>query len=70
MLQNGDYLDSCVYLGSNSSYSASENDNVFLETEEEIHPLDTQEDRRKDVVAPAVGSTEFVIELQVTNRAF
>lgn len=28
--QNGEFLDSCIYLGSNSSYSVSEHDNVHL----------------------------------------
>ncbi|BBN04917.1 vacuolar protein sorting-associated protein 13A/C [Marchantia polymorpha subsp. ruderalis] len=35
IIQNGDYLDSCISLGSNSSYSASEDDGVFLEGQPE-----------------------------------
>ncbi|XP_071692229.1 uncharacterized protein [Rutidosis leptorrhynchoides] len=34
-IKNGQYLDLCVSLGSNSSYSALEDDQVFLEEEEE-----------------------------------
>ncbi|KAG0474798.1 hypothetical protein HPP92_014484 [Vanilla planifolia] len=64
---NGHCLDNCVFLGSNSSYSASEDDKVYFEEMEEDVPLVTSEDRRDDVAAPAVvadGSTELVIELQ------
>lgn len=34
-LQNGEFLDSCICLGSNSSYTASEHDGVFLEEQAE-----------------------------------
>ncbi|KAK8950503.1 hypothetical protein KSP40_PGU008212 [Platanthera guangdongensis] len=63
---NGHCLDSCVFLGSNSSYSVSKEDSVFLEVEQEVLSLDTQEDRKEAVVtrSTAAGSTEFVIELQ------
>ncbi|KAG0473020.1 hypothetical protein HPP92_014877 [Vanilla planifolia] len=64
---NGHCLDNCVFLGSNSSYSASEDDKVYFKEMEEDVPLVTSEDRRDDVAAPAVvadGSTELVIELQ------
>lgn len=30
IIQNGEYLDSCISLGANSNYSASEDDGVFL----------------------------------------
>ncbi|XP_058084436.1 uncharacterized protein LOC131232245 isoform X2 [Magnolia sinica] len=66
-IKNGEYLDSCILLGSNSSYSASENDNVFLERGNKGLLQDALEERREHVPAPnaEVGrSTEFIIELQ------
>ncbi|KAG0473074.1 hypothetical protein HPP92_014931 [Vanilla planifolia] len=48
---NGHCLDNCVFLGSNSSYSASEDDKVYFKEMEEDVPLVTSEDRRDDVAA-------------------
>lgn len=53
--QNGDYLDSSLYLGSNSSYSASRDDGVFFEGPPEesdtSSTLSSHPDDRKDNVA-------------------
>ncbi|OVA12725.1 Pleckstrin homology domain [Macleaya cordata] len=65
-VKNGEYLDSCILLGTNSSYSASEDDQVFLErgnegslnsSEEHLDNLPTQN------VVPD-RPTEFIIEFQ------
>ncbi|KAL3817950.1 hypothetical protein ACJIZ3_003855 [Penstemon smallii] len=65
-VKSGTYLDSCILLGSNSSYSANECDNVFLEGENDS--LSDQSSGRKDTVASqnaASGkSTELIFELQ------
>ncbi|KAJ4846821.1 hypothetical protein Tsubulata_004613 [Turnera subulata] len=66
-IKNGKYLDSCIFLGSNSAYSVSEDDMVYLEGEhdglsgsnlgensEELPPQEATVDR----------STELIIELQ------
>lgn len=66
-MQNGEYLDLCVSLGSNSSFSALEDDQVFLE-EEEVSSPNTQEETTKDLPSPnntMSRPTETSIELQV-----
>lgn len=68
LMQNGQYLDLCVSLGSSSSYSVSEDDNVFLEEMEESPSPDAQEETSKNLPSP--GNTmsrpkETSIELQV-----
>ncbi|ONK73416.1 uncharacterized protein A4U43_C04F31270 [Asparagus officinalis] len=64
---NGEYLDSCIFLGTDSSYSVLEDDNVLLQRGEKDAHLDPQQDRTEGVDrkrASADGSIEFVIELQ------
>lgn len=66
--QNGEYLDSCIFLGADSSYLAFEDDNVFLKKGEGDAHLDSPEDRPEDLdglKAVTAGSVEFIIELQV-----
>ncbi|KAI7739602.1 hypothetical protein M8C21_022627 [Ambrosia artemisiifolia] len=67
-IKNGKYLDLCVSLGSSSSYSVSENDDVFLEEMEESPSPNAQEETSKNMPSP--GNTvsrpsETSIELQV-----
>uniref|UniRef100_A0A0E0R2L4 PH domain-containing protein n=1 Tax=Oryza rufipogon TaxID=4529 RepID=A0A0E0R2L4_ORYRU len=63
---NGEYLDSCISLGSNCWYSASENDHVYLVSENEgllsTHSEEITEDVVKNISANR--STEFIIEIQ------
>jgi vacuolar protein sorting-associated protein 13A/C len=65
--QNGEYLDSCISLGDDSCYSASENDHVYLAREDD-GPLSTPS---KEIAGDTVKngsadiSTEFIMELQV-----
>lgn len=70
-MQNGDYLDSSIYLGSNSSYSASRNDGVFLEGSPEdsdtsstvsSHVEDKKENKKEEPDKPPL---EFLFDLQV-----
>ncbi|KAF8380627.1 hypothetical protein HHK36_028116 [Tetracentron sinense] len=66
-IKNGQYLDSCILLGANSSYSASEDDQVFLERGNEDPLLNTSEERTNNVPTQNIAadrSKEFVIELQ------
>lgn len=68
LLQNGLYLDSCILLGSNSSYSASEKDNVFLEAEIGTSSLHSSGEIINDAAAQNVAAnrpTELIFELQV-----
>ncbi|MED6185793.1 hypothetical protein PIB30_060531 [Stylosanthes scabra] len=68
VIKGGQYLDSCVLLGANSSYSASKEDNVYLEAFEESP---SQRSLRGSIhdepyQSNAVNnSTELIIELQV-----
>ncbi|KAM6557396.1 hypothetical protein CsatB_004415 [Cannabis sativa] len=67
MIKNGLYLDSCISLGSNSSYSVSKDDHVYMEGGNEssiqgsssipVNELPSQS-------SSAESSTEFIIELQ------
>uniref|UniRef100_A0A0E0BDW2 PH domain-containing protein n=1 Tax=Oryza glumipatula TaxID=40148 RepID=A0A0E0BDW2_9ORYZ len=63
---NGEYLDSCISLGSDCWYSASENDRVYLVSENEgllsTHSEEITEDVVKNISANR--STEFIIEIQ------
>ena len=67
-MQNGLYLDSCILLGANSSYSASEHDQVYLEVGDESSQSNSDGESIDRRPAQGVGvdrSTGFVIELQV-----
>lgn len=68
MLQNGRYLDSCIVLGSNSSYSASEDGKVFLEGEDERddnRSSGENADSRPSSNDTTGRSSETIIEIQV-----
>lgn len=66
IIKGGHYLDSCVLLGTNSSYSASENDHVFLEgCGEGSHLNRCQGTNNLPVQSDAVDrSTDLIVELQ------
>ncbi|KAK7813102.1 hypothetical protein CFP56_005752, partial [Quercus suber] len=66
--ENGRYLDSCIFLGANSSYSASKDDQVYLDEENEVPHTSSSRESINDVPSQdmmADRSTEFIIELQV-----
>ncbi|XP_065619172.1 uncharacterized protein LOC112023786 [Quercus suber] len=65
--KNGRYLDSCIFLGANSSYSASKDDQVYLDEENEVPHTSSSRESINDVPSQdmmADRSTEFIIELQ------
>lgn len=67
VIKNGLYLDSCILLGANSSYSASEDDQVYLEGGDEGSQLNSNGEsinRRPNQGVGVDRSTEFIIELQ------
>lgn len=67
-MQNGRYLDSCIFLGTNSSYSASENDKVYLEEGDEGPHLNFSGQIDAGIASQnttARSSTELIVELQV-----
>ncbi|KAL5230936.1 hypothetical protein ABZP36_029712 [Zizania latifolia] len=62
---NGEYLDSCISLGSDSWYSASEDDHVYLIRENYVLSTPSEEITEDVVKNTSVDiSTEFIIELQ------
>ncbi|KAL3619418.1 hypothetical protein CASFOL_036988 [Castilleja foliolosa] len=67
MIRSGSYFDSCILLGANSSYSANENDNVFME-EDNGSPSDNTSGRSTTAVAPLNvvpgRSAQLIFELQ------
>ncbi|KAJ4957745.1 hypothetical protein NE237_024856 [Protea cynaroides] len=66
-IKNGQYLDSCIVLGANSSYSVSEDDNVFLESLIDITPCNSSEERINGVATKNIAvdsSIELTIDLQ------
>ncbi|KAL6985853.1 hypothetical protein U1Q18_019226 [Sarracenia purpurea var. burkii] len=67
IIKNGWYLDSCILLGTNSSYSASENDQVYFEVGDEVsHPNSSGQstDSKASQGSPVPSSTELIVELQ------
>jgi hypothetical protein len=61
-------LDSCIFLEANSSYSALEDDKVYLEEENEVPDSSSSREKINDVPSQDIvadRSTEFIIELQV-----
>ncbi|KAA8522113.1 hypothetical protein F0562_012573 [Nyssa sinensis] len=67
IIKNGQYLDSCILLGTNSSYSALEDDKVHLGVVEEGSPLNSSGESANGLPSQKVAvdrSTEFLIELQ------
>ncbi|XP_074317635.1 uncharacterized protein LOC141653693 isoform X2 [Silene latifolia] len=69
LIKDGRFLDSCIVLGTNSSYSVSKEDHVILETGDEESLEDSSGSH--DVIEPqstqTTKSSEFVIELQVIS---
>ncbi|KAL9231233.1 hypothetical protein vseg_006486 [Gypsophila vaccaria] len=69
VIKDGRYLDSCVVLGTNSSYSVSKEDHVLLDSADE----DSLEDPSGKCEVPQpqttqnAKSSEYVIELQVIS---
>ncbi|KAL3499805.1 hypothetical protein ACH5RR_038898 [Cinchona calisaya] len=66
-IKNGQYLDSCMLLGSNSSYSASEDDKVFLEEGYGGHSQSNSGESSNSLSPKNVAvsrSVEIVFELQ------
>ncbi|XP_057978559.1 uncharacterized protein LOC131164992 isoform X2 [Malania oleifera] len=66
-IKSGQFLDSCILLGTNCRYSASEHDQVFLEGGDEAPYMDTSREsiNRAPLQSSAVDrSTELIIELQ------
>ncbi|PWA96948.1 pleckstrin (PH) domain superfamily protein [Artemisia annua] len=68
-IKNGQYLDLCVSLGSSSSYSALEDDHVFLEEREEsATPIAQDETRNLPTQSNTMSrATETSIELQIIS---
>lgn len=67
-MQNGEYLDSCILMGANSSYSVAKDDCVYLETENECLPSNPRIgsiEQKVSQTPPAEKSTELIVELQV-----
>ncbi|KAK9984845.1 hypothetical protein SO802_034370 [Lithocarpus litseifolius] len=67
VIKNGRFLDSCIFLGANSSYSASKDDQVYLDEENEAPHTSSSRESINDVPSQdtmADRSTEFIIELQ------
>lgn len=61
-------MDSCILLGTNSSYTASKDDHVYLEEIVEASCGTYSKEDLNQELAPnnaVVRSTEFTIELQV-----
>lgn len=68
LLQGGKHLDSCVFLGANSSYSAMEDDHVYLEElveSPQSRSLRGSVDEVSSQNNAVNNSTELIIELQV-----
>ncbi|KAL6906369.1 hypothetical protein ACP4OV_003970 [Aristida adscensionis] len=63
---NGEYLDSCISLGDDCWYSASDDDHVYLVREDDGLLSTPSKEITKDTVknASADTSTEFIMELQ------
>ncbi|GFZ15404.1 pleckstrin homology (PH) domain-containing protein [Actinidia rufa] len=67
IIKDGRYLDSCIVLGTNSSYSASEYDQVYFEGGGESHRPDSNEQNTDNIASqntPVPSSTELTVELQ------
>ncbi|XP_050223282.1 uncharacterized protein LOC126673249 [Mercurialis annua] len=67
IIKNGKYLDSCISLGSNSSYLASRVDQVHLEKDDETSYSESSGESEGNILAQnaaADRSTEFIIEFQ------
>eukprot|EP01018_Ginkgo_biloba_P007485 Gb_23775 [translate_table: standard] len=75
-IQNGEHLDSCVSLGANSSYSASEDDGVFLERESKHSSEGNLQEESSQDRSPGGSEQdtsspmEIVMELQAIGPEF
>ncbi|XP_027361593.1 uncharacterized protein LOC113869468 [Abrus precatorius] len=72
VIKGGQYLDSCIFLGANSSYSASEDDHVYLE--ELVESPQTRSLRGSVDELPCQNNavnnlTELIIEIQAVGPA-
>ncbi|KAF6135503.1 hypothetical protein GIB67_015356, partial [Kingdonia uniflora] len=63
-IKNGKHLDSCIMLGTNSSYSVLEDDHVVLENEVSTKKLSEVTESFPAQNISANHSSEFIIELQ------
>ncbi|KAF5735104.1 hypothetical protein HS088_TW15G00604 [Tripterygium wilfordii] len=66
-IKNGKYLDSCIFLGTNSSYSVSKDDRVHLDGGDEEASLEPARGSSNDFPSQNTvveRSIEFIIELQ------
>lgn len=73
LVQNGQFLDSCISLGTNSGYSASKDDLVYIEGGNEGVQVDASRENAKDMApqnAVVDRSAEFIIEFQVSLFKF
>ncbi|KAK1261313.1 hypothetical protein QJS04_geneDACA008707 [Acorus gramineus] len=61
---NGEYLDSCIFLGTHSSYSILVDDDVFLEKGNKASVMESLDHRVTDSTAEVENPPEFVVELQ------
>ncbi|KAK6251014.1 hypothetical protein SCA6_005019 [Theobroma cacao] len=67
LIKNGQFLDSCISLGTNSGYSASKDDLVYIEGGNEGVQVDASRENAKDMApqnAVVDRSAEFIIEFQ------
>ncbi|KAL5551261.1 hypothetical protein UlMin_001437, partial [Ulmus minor] len=67
IIKNGLYLDSCISLGADSSYSASKDDHVYLEGGDEGSSQNSSGESVNDVPSQSVAVarlTEYIIETQ------
>ncbi|XP_023553987.1 uncharacterized protein LOC111811402 [Cucurbita pepo subsp. pepo] len=62
IIKGGQFLDSCVFMGTNSSYSASKQDEVYLELGDNVVQRSSHEVQSQDITSNK--STEYTIELQ------
>ncbi|KAM5573225.1 hypothetical protein ABKV19_012985 [Rosa sericea] len=70
VIKNGLYLDSCISMGSNSSYSALKEDQVYIAGEDEVPNLSSSRESPNNLPSQSIAvkkSTEFIIELQVVG---
>ncbi|XP_052881690.1 uncharacterized protein LOC108482794 [Gossypium arboreum] len=67
IIKNGQYIDSCISLGTNSCYSASKDDLVYLEGGRESQQADASREIADDMApqnAMVDRSAEFIVEFQ------
>ncbi|XWS62075.1 hypothetical protein CRYUN_Cryun07bG0179900 [Craigia yunnanensis] len=67
LIKNGQCLDSCISLGTNSGYSALKDDLVYLEGGDEGQQVDTSRENANDMApqnSTVDRSAEFIIEFQ------